>query len=1009
MASSSEDLCEQWALIPDDALTPSSVQTILATVNDDLWVAAASVDRLLDDVDIQRALLELGLERSQPALDRARNIYPPQDAEDPPAAGSFVKGSLEPDETLVSYFRDEPADAQLCYIRSVLLGRLDRLNTFVEICRESVRKEETQEGEDDEWDDDPWEEGADEPVEKTTLGTPPVPLSTFLSDDLMQNAYCLATRQSFSALRVLYRRHGSQLWPFRFTILDTIPEHAHPSEFRDILPEFDPSDDMERHVVSEGWRPESDWSELASVRESLKRSEAVQFDFQIVPPPPGGVEASLSPTDLAAWYKQRAEHVMASTGMTDIALAVIQHGASQGLPGLDELGEELSLLSRLVYDAQGSERDHEDDDWTLDRWRAMDPPAIVRAYVAHTSPETIVQDVRKLVMPYLFVLEARAERTGNPDPSLATRLLRDYILSAPLDIVVSIFEASKPTLPAVQRLILDDEDMARIALACLYGSDSLHEWSTMGRIFECLPAWDTQATEDQADEADTTVSSLGAFVAPTTARPRVTPSDLIVFFQPLPATSLSRALDILDIHLESGEILSRWNVPAPLRWFLQSAHDEAQQRARATRMARRTGRSADELDGQGDWEWLLEDMLKLVGANDAGLKSAFGLLSQADVIRIFFGGLLSTGRFDIAKSMLRSKKHPLSLDDDTIEDICLSASREFYDNASSGNYRFGDMKLAYDCLTVPARSDKIIREQEFIEATSRIASFNVMSRPGIPISPIEIRLTKDRLSLVSRVLSSNSDAYKYTEVILDLVHKLGFRDDAAAQVKALAMIADTALQAEDFDRAYETSETMVKTVLELRSDAANIDDPQVTEASEVCWVACFQLGRQPEFSDVSRKLTLLGRALEFCPADKLVDILAAWRRLEADAIDERKGRPPKRRATSALRPRNADPALPPSLAARFQNLHMPDLHMPTSPLAKATDGAALASTFSRVAANFPFSVGGRSRSVASDDSGPGRSRSNERARPGRDGDVSEKASRAFQKGIGWLIGADEEA
>ncbi|KZT18644.1 hypothetical protein NEOLEDRAFT_1152490 [Neolentinus lepideus HHB14362 ss-1] len=54
-------------------------------------------------------------------------------------------------------------------------------------------------------------------------------------------------------------------------------------------------------------------------------------------------------------------------------------------------------------------------------------------------------------------------------------------------------------------------------------------------------------------------------------------------------------------------------------------------------------------------------------------------------------------------------------------------------------------------------SYSITREQEFIEATSRITSFNVMSR----------------------ILSSNADAYEYTEVILILIliliHKLGFR------------------------------------------------------------------------------------------------------------------------------------------------------------------------------------------------------------------------------------------
>ena len=52
--------------------------------------------------------------------------------------------------------------------------------------------------------------------------------------------------------------------------------------------------------------------------------------------------------------------------------------------------------------------------------------------------------------------------------------------------------------------------------------------------------------------------------------------------------------------------------------------------------------------------------------------------------------------FDIAKGILRSPKSKLSLDSATVEDICLSASNEFYDNASSGNFKFGNMKLAYE-------------------------------------------------------------------------------------------------------------------------------------------------------------------------------------------------------------------------------------------------------------------------------------------------------------------------
>jgi hypothetical protein len=274
-----------------------------------------------------------------------------------------------------------------------------------------------------------------------------------------------------------------------------------------------------------------------------------------------------------------------------------------------------------------------------------------------------------------------------------------------------------------------------------------------------------------------------------------------------------------------------------------------------------------------------------------------------------------------------------------------------------------------------------------------------MSSPGIPISPLEIRLTKDRLSLVSRVLSSNNDAYKHTEVILDLVHKLGLRNSIVAEVKTLAMLADTALQAEDFLRAYETSERMVETVLVLRSSHPDIDSPEIQEAGEVCWVACYQLGRQPEFDDVDKKLSLLGRALELCPPDKLHDVLVAWRRLENEDIEAREERLSRRRDGGTGKINTAAPNAASSLRARLQ-----DFHMPSPPLLNTPDAAALASrTFRSVAANFPFSVG-RPRSHASQDQE--RPDSANRRREGEE--ISTQATRVFSKGIGWLIGADDE-
>ena len=326
-------------------------------------------------------------------------------------------------------------------------------------------------------------------------------------------------------------------------------------------------------------------------------------------------------------------------------------------------------------------------------------------------------------------------------------------------------------------------------------------------------------------------------------------------------------------------------------------------------------------------------------------------------------------------------------------------------------------------MSIPSRSETVIREQEFIEATSRITSFNVESRPGVALTPIEIRLTKDRLSLISRVLSSNSDAYKYKEVILELVDKLGFRGDVVARVKVLAMIADTALQAEDFVQAFETSEAMINTVSQLCL-SPDISEAQLGDAKEVCWVSCYQLGRQTEFPDVPKKLRLLGHALEFCPADRLPEILTAWRRLEKEDIatrqhvsdnnkDEDGPSSTRRHGRAAAAPstqyrqahQSGAPA--PTLASRLQNIHLPT--SPLSPLVMA-DGAAIADTFSRVASRFPFA---KSRPQAhadhpEGDEGSDSSRGDGAGWPSLDREeVSAQASRALQKGIGWLIGADE--
>ena len=622
-------MANPWSTLADEDLTPESVHTYLDSITNDHWAAAACFDRLVSDIATQRTLIDVGLQRSVSALTRTYDIY-----SNTPSTSQSQEGT-----NLLDHFRRVPLDAQVCHIRACLLERLDRLNTYVELQKELVVKDPEDEV-DDEWEDDPWadkDSRREAPEDKSAI--PPLP--EFLIGDLLVNALSFAAQEQFSALGVLVARHGTILFPHRFTILGSIPEHTSPSDYRQFLPTYDPPKDSEQQWSSNLSQSDADWTSNPDVQSALEQAGVKPLPSQ--EHIPGMVKTPLSSSALLQWYHDHIDRIISQTGMVDTALVLTQHGASSGLPGLDEIGEDLSLLSRLVYDAPRSPT--EDDDHTLSGWSKMSPSEVIRSYLSHSTPTTIVKNVQRLVIPYLFVLESRAERSGNPDPSLRNKLLYEYIVNAPLEIAAPIFEASKPILPAVERLIKDDEDIARVALALLYGSNSLDEWATMSRIFECMPAWDSGyvANAGEEDEADTTIASLGAFVTPSTAQPRVTTSDLLLFFQPLHASSLSRALDVLDVHLESGEILSRWNVPAMLRWLLQSANDENEQRSWARRMARRAGGSSDEPDSPEEYEWLLDDMIKLSNTGESGLRSAFGLIPKDEVISIFLGGLLNSG------------------------------------------------------------------------------------------------------------------------------------------------------------------------------------------------------------------------------------------------------------------------------------------------------------------------------------------------------------------------------
>jgi len=285
----------------------------------------------------------------------------------------------------------------------------------------------------------------------------------------------------------------------------------------------------------------------------------------------------------------------------------------------------------------------------------------------------------------------------------------------------------------------------------------------------------------------------------------------------------------------------------------------------------------------------------------------------------------------------------------------------------------------------------------------------------MPITPLEIRLTKDRLDLVARVLSSTDDAYKHSDVILDLSRKLGFKDDLAAEVKIMSMLAEVALQQEDFLKAEATCEKMIESARRIRasypagSEVAAMPVPS-QEALEVAWRSCYQLGRQSEFEGVAGKLRLLGFALELCPTANTLDVLSAWRRIEGEDIEERRRRSAARaalRTTGKRKESNASSRDRQSRAIAAASTLLGGLKGLSQGQEAATH------VFNRVTANFPFSMRGARAEEPQPASGERDfgalfSRGEPSPRHKVTEEVAASARHALARGVGWLIGGDEE-
>ncbi|KAI1617315.1 Sec39 domain-containing protein [Exophiala viscosa] len=266
---------------------------------------------------------------------------------------------------------------------------------------------------------------------------------------------------------------------------------------------------------------------------------------------------------------------------------------------------------------------------------------------------------------------------------------------------------------------------------------------------------------------------------------------------------------------------------------------------------------------------------------------------------------LAAGQYDAVKEVyIHPESAPLPVAE--VESRIVAAIYEAYDNATNGNRDRGGMKRASEILRAfrphfPQSTD-LADIDHLIRATHSLSFYHLTLQHGVPFKPVAIRVQKDPLTLLEKVLEQDTKAYTKLDDLLEIGRNLvrahlPNRDALANDLDPLELrISDAdhrityqaimaALTADDFDTAYAYITTRLHTTPSQSLSTNSTDD--------VSWRAAYAAGRyrptsspknlSSRIDSLAQRMELLSRALMLAPSgEALSGILATWRRYEEE-------------------------------------------------------------------------------------------------------------------------------
>ncbi|KAJ6340704.1 hypothetical protein OIU77_008459 [Salix suchowensis] len=308
-----------------------------------------------------------------------------------------------------------------------------------------------------------------------------------------------------------------------------------------------------------------------------------------------------------------------------------------------------------------------------------------------------------------------------------------------------------------------------------------------------------------------------------------------------------KRLKLAEGHIEAGRLLALYQVPKPMKFFLEAHADEkgVKQILRLilSKYVRRQPSRSD-----NDWANMWRDVQFL-------REKAFPFLDPEYMLVEFCRGLLKAGKFSLARNYLKGTGS-VALASEKAENLVIQAAREYFFSASS--LSCSEIWKAKECLNLFPNSRNVQTEADLIDALTVKLPYL-----GVTVLPMQFRQIKDPMEIIKMAITSQAGAYLHVDELIEVAKLLGLNssDDISTVQEAIAR---EAAVAGDLQLAFDLCLVLAK------------------KGHGPVWDLCAAIARGPalENIDISSRKQLLGFALSHCDEESIGELLNAWKDLD---------------------------------------------------------------------------------------------------------------------------------